>query len=91
MNVFIFSNVKNLSNKRTKYQRKTCFSLHFQPKINKKLGVLKAIFSDFWGKKLYSCQNQKRMKIYKCLQISGLEEKQLKRWSRSKWSKSILK
>ncbi len=75
MNVFIFSNVKNLSNKRAKYQRKNCFSLHFQPKINKKLGVLKAIFSDFWGKKLYSCQSQKEIRFCKCLKISGLKEK----------------
>ena len=30
MNVFIFSNVKNLSNKRAKYQRKTRFSLYFR-------------------------------------------------------------
>ena len=40
----------------------------------KKLGVLKAIFSDFWGKKLYSCQSQKEIRVCKCLKISGLKE-----------------
>jgi len=49
--------------------------LHFQPKINKKLGVLKAFFSDFWGKKLYSCQSQKEIRFCKYLKISGLKEK----------------
>ena len=41
----------------------------------KKLGVLKAIFSDFWGKKLYSCQSQKEIRFCKYLKINGLKGK----------------
>ena len=57
------------------YLRRSQRHKNFQPKINKKLGVLRVFFSDFWGKKLYSCQSQKEIRFCKCLKISGLKEK----------------